>query len=77
MAKPAGMSRSALRRVLADIDDARLDRIVALHPTLGDVQEAMQWLDGNTQGSLGHDRLPAAATIGIVTILVSDDDESA
>jgi hypothetical protein len=72
---PPRMSRDALKRVLQDVDDARLDRILALHPTPSDVEEAVLWLDGKTQRFLGHNRLPAAATIGIVGILVRDEEE--
>jgi hypothetical protein len=76
---PAGIDRATLKDLLRDLhdtsDDARLDQILALHPTLAEVEEAILWLDGKANAMLGHGRLPAPATIGIVSILAGDEEE--
>jgi len=73
--KPARIGRATLKALLRDVDDARLDRILALHPTVNEVEEALLWLDGKANALLGHGHLPAPATIGIASILTGDDEE--
>ena len=75
----ATIDRATLKGLLRDIDEAsddgRLDQILALHPTLTEVEEAILWLDGKANALLGHGHLPAPATIGIVSILAGDEEE--
>lgn len=44
--KPS-ISGGELRRLLGDVDDATLSRILALAPTEADVLEARQWLSAD------------------------------
>jgi hypothetical protein len=72
---PATIDRATLKGLLRDIDDTSLDQVLALHPTVTEVEEAVLWLDGKANALLGHGRLPAGATIGIVSILAGDEEE--
>jgi hypothetical protein len=44
--KPS-VSAGELRRIIGDLDDATLSRILALAPTAADVLEARQWLSAD------------------------------
>ncbi len=71
---PARVDRALLKTLLLGVDDTRLDRILALKPTPDEVEEAVLWLDGKTNAFIAKGRLPAGATIGIVSILAEEEE---
>jgi len=63
-----------IQRILGTLDDAKLLAIVALRPTILDVEEASLWLAGDAD-VFGAGR-PLKATAGeIVAILTADEEE--
>ena len=63
-----------IQRILGALDEAKLPDIVALRPTVVDVEEASLWLAGDPD-VFGAGR-PLQTTAGeIVAILTADDEE--
>jgi len=62
--------------ILGDLDETKLLPILALRPTLADVEEASIWLGGDADVFGASEQLSATAS-QIVTILTSDEDEEA
>lgn len=63
-----------IKRVLGNFDDAKVLDILALRPTLLDVEEAAIWLSGDSD-VFGAGQ-PLKRTAGdIVTILTADEEE--
>jgi hypothetical protein len=63
-----------IRRVLGTLDEAKLLDIVALRPTILDVEEASAWLAGDTDiFGAGQPLKPVAGEI--VAILTADEEE--
>jgi len=63
-----------LKRILADLDDARILEIVALAPTVAEVEEAAQWAagTGDALDRAGHTLTGNVAAI--VGILMRDQE---
>ena len=71
----ATVSRDELQHILGDIDDAKAIEILALKPSLADLEEAAIWAsgDGDVLAKGGH---PLGATAAkIVEILTLDEEE--
>lgn len=63
-----------VRRILGDLDDAKLLGIMALRPTVADVEEASLWLAGDSDiFGAGRPLKPVAGEI--VAILTADEEE--
>ena len=79
-AQATGQDRSAfataddVRRILGTLDEAKLLDIVALRPTILDVEEASVWLAGDSDIFGAGRPLPTAAG-EIVAILTADEEE--
>jgi hypothetical protein len=71
----ATVSRNDLERLLGDIEDAKLIAILALEPTLAEVEEAAIWTagDGDVLAKSGHPLTGVVANI--VDILTADEEE--
>lgn len=68
-------SHDDLTRILGEVDDAKIVEILALKPTLKEVEEAALWLagDGDVLAKEGH---PLGGIVAaIVDIMVSDEEE--
>ena len=63
-----------IRRILGNLDETKLLPILALRPTLSDVEEASIWLGGDADVFGAGEPLGATAS-EIVTILIGDEDE--
>jgi len=80
MAEEAATARGPLataddiRHILGALDDAKLLDIVALQPTILDVEEASLWLAGDPD-VFGAGRPLQAAAGEIVAILTADEEE--
>ena len=79
-ARATGQDRSALaaaddvRRILGTLDEAKLLNIMALRPTILDVEEASVWLAGDSDiFGAGQPLKPVAGEI--VAILTVDEEE--
>jgi len=64
-----------IRRILGALDDAKLLDIVALQPTILDVEEASLWLAGDPD-VFGAGRPLQAAAGEIVAVLTADEEET-
>jgi len=63
-----------IQRILGTLDEAKLLEIMALRPTILDVEEASVWLAGDTDVfGAGQALKPAAGDI--VAILTADEEE--
>ncbi len=68
-------SHDDLTRILGEVDDAKIIEILALKPTLQDLEEAPLWLtgDGDVLAKEGH---PLGGVVAaIVDIMISDEEE--
>jgi hypothetical protein len=63
-----------VKRILGELDDAKLLDILALHPTVRDVEEASMWLSGDTDVFGAGQPLRRVAG-NIVAILTANEDE--
>ena len=72
---PATVSRDELTRILGEIDDAKAIEILALKPTLAEIEEAAIWATGNGDvlGKAGRPLTGIAAEI--FEILTADEEE--
>jgi hypothetical protein len=67
-------SAEDVKRILGDIDTAKLLEIIGLRPTMLDVEQASMWLSGD--GDVFGAGAPLPPTAGsIVAILTADEDE--
>ncbi len=74
-AEPAIATRDDLLRLVGDIDERKVLEILALHPTVSEVEEAALWAggDGDVLAKRGH---PLHGTVaGVVDILAADEEE--
>jgi hypothetical protein len=73
--KPIAATRDDLLHLFGDIDERKVLDILALHPTIAEIEEASLWAAGDDDvlAKRGHPRSPTAA--GIVDILVADEEE--
>jgi hypothetical protein len=68
-------SQEDAKRILGDLDDAKMIEILALNPSLADLEQAAIWAtgDGDVLARSGH---PLAGVIAeIVDILAADEEE--
>jgi len=63
-----------VRRIIGDLDDAKLLEIMTLQPTILDVEEALMWLSGDTDVFGPGEPLRSGAG-DIVAILTADEEE--
>jgi len=73
--RSATISRDDLCRILGDIDDAKIIEILALKPTLPEVEQAAVWAtgDGDVLAKSGHPLAGVASDI--VDILTADEED--
>lgn len=74
-AQPATAGGDDLRRILGDIDDAKVVEILALKPTLADLEEAAIWATGDGDILAKGGRPLGGVAAAIVDILTADEDE--
>ncbi len=63
-----------VRRILGEVDTAKLLEIVGLRPTVLDIEQASMWLAGDADVFGAGEPLPPTAG-RIVAILTADEDE--
>jgi hypothetical protein len=68
------MAADDIKRILGDLDDAKVLDILALRPTILDVEEVSMWLSGDTD-IFGAGRPLKSVAGDIVTILTADEEE--
>ncbi len=62
---------SELRRLIGDMDDTKLSAILALEPTVADIEEAIAWTEGSAD-TLGNGPWPLTGKVAeIFEILVA------
>ena len=74
-AQPATVGHDDLTRILGEVDDAKIVEILALKPTLQELEEAAVWVtgDGDVLAKSGH---PLGGVVAaIVDIMISDEEE--
>jgi PHP family Zn ribbon phosphoesterase len=69
------IDRVELTRILGDIDDVKVIEILALNPSLDDVEEAAAWLTGNRDVLARDGRALTSAASAIVELLATDEEE--
>jgi len=74
MADPIPASAEEVKRILGELDEAKLLDIVALRPSVRDVEQASLWLAGDPDVFGAGQPLPTTAG-DIVAILTADEDE--
>jgi hypothetical protein len=72
---PGVAGRDDLRRVLGDLDDPKVIEILALEPSVTDLEEANVCLAGDHDVLAKRGHLPSARAVRIAEILAADDDE--
>lgn len=72
--RPAPASAEDVRGVLGTIDEDRLAAVLALRPTLEEVEEASLWLAGDID-VFGPGRPLSAAAGRIVAVLIEDEED--
>lgn len=75
LARTAGATASDLRRLLGDIASAKAQAILAVRPTVADVEEARAWSegDGDLLAKTGKPLTGKAALV--YDVLSADDDD--
>jgi hypothetical protein len=63
-----------IKGILGDLDDSKMLPILALQPTIADVEQASVWLGGDPD-VFGAAEPLKGATSQIVTILTADEEE--
>ena len=71
----ATVGRNDLTRLLGDVEDAKLIDILALEPTLAEVEEAAIWVAGDGDVLAKSGRPLAGVVANIVDILTADEEE--
>lgn len=66
------LSRGELVRLVGDIEDARLTQILALQPSLAEVEEAVFWADGDADELAKSGHALAGKSGAIFEILTAD-----
>lgn len=74
VADPIPASAEEVRRILGELDEAKLLDILALRPSIRDVEQASLWLAGDADVFGAGQPLPPLAG-DIVAILTADEDE--
>lgn len=70
-------TRDELKHVLGEVEDAKTLEILALKPTVAELEEAMLWAEGegDTLGKAGHPLTGRAAEV--YDILIRDEEPAA
>ena len=72
--EPTVLTGEAVRELVGDITDAKVASILALGPTLEDVEEAVAWAAGESD-VMGEERLPLSGIAArVYEIVVADED---
>jgi hypothetical protein len=74
-ADPASSRRDDLRRILGDVDDAKIIEILALGPSLTELEEAAMWAAGDGDFLAKSGRPLAGVVAQVVDILTADEEE--
>lgn len=72
----AGMAtRDDLRRLVGDVDERKVLDILALHPTISEIEQAALWAtgDGDVLAKGGHSL--GGTALGVLEILATDEEE--
>ena len=69
-------TRNDVTDVLGHLDDSKMVAIMALKPTIADVEEASMWLSGDAD-VFGPGRPLKGVASRIVTLLTADEEEEA
>lgn len=71
----AKADRADLTRILGDLDDAKIVEILALHPTVPELEQAAIWAsgEGDVLARKGHKLVGVVA--GIVDIVTADEED--
>jgi hypothetical protein len=74
MTSPYLSGSEELRRMIGDVDDATIAKIIDLHPTLSDVEQALMWLnaEGDIPDRQGH---PLEGNAAIIFDLLKPEEE--
>ena len=75
-AAPAAATRQELKHVLGDIDDARTLEVLALGPTVAELEQTMVWAEGEGD-TLGKEGRPLVGTAAKVYDILIRDEEPA
>jgi hypothetical protein len=68
-------SREDLRRVLGDLDDPKIMEVLALEPSVTDLEEANVCLAGDHDVLAKRGHFPSARAVRIAEILTPEDDD--
>jgi hypothetical protein len=72
--KPVTATRDDVLHLFGEIDERKLLDILALHPTIAEIEEASQWAgNGDVLTNGGHPLSRTAADV--VNILIADEEE--
>jgi len=69
------VGRQEVQRILGDIDDVKVVKILALNPSLNDVEEAAAWLIGNGDFLAKNGHALTGSANAIVELLARDEEE--
>ena len=69
------ITRNDLKSIVGDIDDAKVIEILALKPTLAELEEAAIWTAGDGDALAKSGRPLTGTTAEIVEILTADEEE--
>ena len=71
----AKVSRDDLRTILGDLDDGKTIEILALNPSLADLEQAATWAIGNGDVLARSGKPLGGIAAAIVDILTADEEE--
>jgi hypothetical protein len=73
-ARPANASYDELRRILGDIDEAKAIKILALGPTVAELEQAAMWAAGEGDG-LARSGHPLTGLVAVMLDIITADEE--
>ena len=68
-------TRDDLDRILGEMQDSTAVAILALHPTVTQLEEALVWLDGAGGDLLGKERRPLDGVVGQIFDMLTLEEE--
>jgi hypothetical protein len=73
-ARPASASHDDLRRLLGDIDEDKAIKILALNPTVAELEQVAMWAtgEGDVLAKSGH---PLTGLLAVILDIVTADEE--